>query len=505
MSAATRLTFLYPHLLRATSRTQPHQWAASTSSRSILTAVNSKRSVHGLRRAKSSFAPRHGKGVAPEEWEGQQQQQQQKDGAAAAEDSAATTEQKAGEHARATAGEGDRPAQNGTATTEPIKPEGAAARADKNGAPPDVILAAAPQSPPPADKTARSSDSKSEGSASAKQSSQTTESSREPTAEETKSTQAKEAAKSSGPLEAVLHMQPPDKIAQQHPSMSPPPYEHHFDSYSLVKQLEEGGYTTQQAVISMKGIRKLLAKNLHVAQQSLVSKSDVENETYLFSAACSELNTEVKNNRRIAEEELRQQRTHLQHEVDILTQSLNQEVATLNDTVKGMYNDRKQAVREEQKAMDSAIQKISYKISIDLTSDAKTEIEGVRWVLIWRSVLGIIFMAFLTLGTLRLATYEKQRKQEEERARKAEEGQRRAEEAKQRREEERLRRKEEEKRRKQEEDARKEEERRRKELQELQRKEDEEELMRYSPRNSTASDESVAARAVDDVETSSAN
>lgn len=52
---------------------------------------------------------------------------------------------------------------------------------------------------------------------------------------------------------------------------------------------------------------------------------------------------------------MRQQRTHLQHEVDILTQSLNQEVATLNDNVKGMYNDRKQAVREEQKALDSAV------------------------------------------------------------------------------------------------------------------------------------------------------
>ncbi|KAJ3483729.1 hypothetical protein NLG97_g7232 [Lecanicillium saksenae] len=299
-------------------------------------------------------------------------------------------------------------------------------------------------------------------------------------------------------------MQPPENVAQQHPSMSPPPYEHHFDSYSLVKQLEEGGYTPQQAVTSMKAIRKLLAKNLNVAQQSLVSKSDVENETYLFSAACSELNTEVKNNRRIAEEELRQQRTHLQHEVDILTQSLNQEVATLNDTVKGMYNDRKQAVREEQKAMDSAIQKISYKISIDLTSDAKTDIEGVRWILIWRSVLGIIFMAIMTLGTLRLATYEKQRKQEEERVRKAEEGKRRAEEAKQRREEEKQRRKEEERRRKEQEDARREEERRRQEAQELRRQEDEEELKRYGPRSS-ASDGGSAAKAVDDVESLSAN
>lgn len=52
---------------------------------------------------------------------------------------------------------------------------------------------------------------------------------------------------------------------------------------------------------------------------------------------------------------MRQQRTHLQHEVDILTQSLNQELLTLNDNVRGMFNDRKMAVREEQKAVDSAV------------------------------------------------------------------------------------------------------------------------------------------------------
>lgn len=157
------------------------------------------------------------------------------------------------------------------------------------------------------------------------------------------------------------------------------------------------------------------------------------------------------------------------------------------------------------------IQKISYKISIDLTSDAKTDIEGVRWILIWRSVLGIIFMAFLTLGTLRLATYEKQRKAEEERVRKAEEGKRRAEEARQRREDDKQRRREDEKRRKEEEDARKEEEdarkeeeRTRKESQELQRQEDEEELKRYGPRNGD-SDGSPSAKAVNDVESLSAN
>ncbi|KAL2213194.1 hypothetical protein CC79DRAFT_1316036 [Sarocladium strictum] len=235
-------------------------------------------------------------------------------------------------------------------------------------------------------------------------------------------TQSGEPQKPTGPLEAVLHMAPP----RQHPHMAPPPYVHHFDTYSLVKQLGDGGYSQAQAIEVMKGVRAILAQNLDVAQESLVSKSDVENETYLFRAACSELSTEIKNNRRLQDEQMRQQRTHLQHEVDILNQSLNQELLTLNDTVRGMFNDRKMAVREEQKSVESAVQQISYKISIMLSSDAKSEIEGVRWILIRRSVLGILFMAVLTLGTLRYATYVKQeRKEEAKRRKKLEEEERR--------------------------------------------------------------------------------
>ncbi|KAM0241242.1 hypothetical protein ACHAPO_002047 [Fusarium lateritium] len=236
------------------------------------------------------------------------------------------------------------------------------------------------------------------------------------TAEEERARIAREEAKQSGPLEAVLHMQPPEtkaKTTRPGPAMCPPPYVHHFDSYSLVKHLQGGGWSQEQATTSMKAIRTLLAENLEIAQSTLVSKSDVENETYLFTAACSELSTEIKNNRRLEEEQLRQQRTHLQHEVDILAQTLNQELHTLNDNVRGSFNDRKMAVREEQKVVESAVQQINYKISSVLSSDAKSEIEAVRWILIRRSVLGIIFMAVLTLGTLRYATYVSHERQRE--------------------------------------------------------------------------------------------
>jgi len=40
-----------------------------------------------------------------------------------------------------------------------------------------------------------------------------------------------------------------------------------------------------------------------------------------------------------------------------------------------------------------------------LNSDMKSEIEALRWVLIRRSVLGIVCLAVLTFGTLRYASY----------------------------------------------------------------------------------------------------
>ncbi|KFH49106.1 hypothetical protein ACRE_001070 [Hapsidospora chrysogenum ATCC 11550] len=323
----------------------------------------------------SSFAPRHGKAVAPEEVPG------------------------------------EKPLPPPSAGKD-VKPDGT-----KEGN--STVKSMVPTEPPPtAEPTpeekppAQANSNTSSSSSSSSESTQTEES--EPAPDDSKQGRSLK--------DVLLRMDPPPggKTRQQLQHMTPPPYVHHFDSYSLVKQLQDGGYTQAQAITAMKAIRALLAQNLDRAQESLVSKSDVENESYLFSAACSELGQEIKNNRRLRDEQIRQQRTHLQHEVDILTQSLNQEASTLNDNVRGMFNDRRMAVREEQKTADSAVQQINYKISTSLVSDSKSEIEGVRWILIRRSALGIFFMAMLTLGTVRYATYllnerqkEAERKKEE--------------------------------------------------------------------------------------------
>ncbi len=121
---------------------------------------------------------------------------------------------------------------------------------------------------------------------------------------------------------------------------------------------------------------------------------------------------------------------------------MSQDIMTLKDDVKGMFNDRRMNVREEQRNMESAvsrhsryadssiwtnlrtkIQQVNLKISVTLNSDSRSDIEGLRWVLIRRSVLGILFMAILTLSTIRWATYVSHERQREarEKARQAEE------------------------------------------------------------------------------------
>lgn len=149
----------------------------------------------------------------------------------------------------------------------------------------------------------------------------------------------------------------PNTVQADHraPHMNTPPYVHHFDTWGLVQDLEKGGWTREQSITTMKTVRQILLENMTLATEALVSKSNVENETYLFRAACSELKTEISTKRKAETEKSGTQRTQLQHEVDILSQKLDQQGTWLKDELKGMFDDRKMAVRNEQRSMESKV------------------------------------------------------------------------------------------------------------------------------------------------------
>ncbi|KAL2828218.1 hypothetical protein BDW59DRAFT_143368 [Aspergillus cavernicola] len=217
------------------------------------------------------------------------------------------------------------------------------------------------------------------------------------------------------PLEGVLHMPPPSSYLtpsttgphNQPTHMAAPPYVHHFDTYTLVQDLANGGFSDKQSVTIMKAVRKILQNNLDFAKHNLTSKSDVENETYLFQAACSELQSSLQTARNSEIQQQRASRTSLQHEADILSQRTNQELSGLKDDIKGMFNDHKMTVRELQRSIDTSVQELNYKITVSLNSDSKSEIEGLRWILTRRAALAIAISAFMILVFLRYSSSQK--------------------------------------------------------------------------------------------------
>ncbi|KAH7371994.1 hypothetical protein BKA66DRAFT_572557 [Pyrenochaeta sp. MPI-SDFR-AT-0127] len=217
------------------------------------------------------------------------------------------------------------------------------------------------------------------------------------------------------PLDSVLHMPSPQEEEEHKlPHLKTPPYVHHFDTYGLVRELtRNSAYTSPQSITIMKGVRQILLDNMELAREGLVSKSNVENQTYLFRAACSELKTEIGNTRKGEVEKMRTERGQLQHEVDILGQRLGQETSGLRDELKGLFDDRKMAVRQEQRSMETKIQEINYKITVALNSDARSEVEGLRWVLTRRAAIAVGISAFMLFVALKYMSYIQHHQQEE--------------------------------------------------------------------------------------------
>jgi hypothetical protein len=77
---------------------------------------------------------------------------------------------------------------------------------------------------------------------------------------------------------------------------------------------------------------------------------------YLFRAATSELKTEIKNSRKAEADKWRSERATVQYEVEILNQNVTQELLAVKDELKGLFDDRKMAVRMEQKQLEAKVQ-----------------------------------------------------------------------------------------------------------------------------------------------------
>ncbi|KAG9536180.1 hypothetical protein KCU71_g21718, partial [Aureobasidium melanogenum] len=100
----------------------------------------------------------------------------------------------------------------------------------------------------------------------------------------------------------------------------------------------------------------------------------------------------------------RTERTRLEHEVDILGQRMSQDSGNMKDELKGMFDDRKMSVQNEQRDIERKIQELNYRITVLLNSDSRSDVEGVRWIITKRAGVALLACVLMILGSIKFAS-----------------------------------------------------------------------------------------------------
>ncbi|OZJ02195.1 hypothetical protein BZG36_04757 [Bifiguratus adelaidae] len=176
-------------------------------------------------------------------------------------------------------------------------------------------------------------------------------------------------------------------------------YKHYFNTYKFVENLEKHGFTHDQAETIMKAIKWKLRASASKIGAEMLSRSDLDNETYLFKAALSELRTEIQILRRNDTVLLQTNLASINRDVEALSQKLREDVANMKSDIQLDMNNRKHEVREEEQRIERRIQELGAKTTIAL-GDVRTDLEGMRLETIWKGMIGIIIgsASVFTLG-----------------------------------------------------------------------------------------------------------
>ncbi|KAI9145773.1 hypothetical protein BKA69DRAFT_1049541 [Paraphysoderma sedebokerense] len=192
------------------------------------------------------------------------------------------------------------------------------------------------------------------------------------------------------------------------------PNHYSFDTYRMVRHLERNGFTRGQAVAIMRAMHAILADSSLKTRSEMLVSTDLENETYLYKAALSELRTELKVVRQNDYATVKSETDSISREIDSLNQRLRDDISNLKSDIQIDMNNRKSEIREEAKLTEFKVQEVNNKLTV-LCSDIKTDIETMKLettkVVSIRLFLGAVLTLFF-LSTLN--SYNRQQKERKE-------------------------------------------------------------------------------------------
>ncbi|KAJ2752448.1 hypothetical protein GGI19_003827 [Coemansia pectinata] len=165
-----------------------------------------------------------------------------------------------------------------------------------------------------------------------------------------------------------------------------------FDTHEMVDRLLSSGFTRGQATAIMTVVKRRVHENMAQVQAQMLTKSDLENDAYLFRAALQELRMEMQMTRKNDQSLLESQAAGISREIESLFQRTNDQIANLRSDIEIEMNNHKHDTSLEMKGMDMELHELATKYQM-LMGEMKTDIEAIKLGSIRRGLITVVLTA----------------------------------------------------------------------------------------------------------------
>ncbi|PIA14108.1 hypothetical protein COEREDRAFT_82935 [Coemansia reversa NRRL 1564] len=172
-----------------------------------------------------------------------------------------------------------------------------------------------------------------------------------------------------------------------------------FNTNSLVNQLMDAGLTLNQATLIMTLVKYRVYETMEQLKSNMLTKSDLENDAYLFRAALQELRTETQMIRKNDQAILESQAAAINRDIESLAQRLNDEIANLRSDIQIELNNHKHDSSHEMKNLDMELHALASKYQV-VMGEMKTDIEAVKLESIRRGLLAAVITTLSLLAII---------------------------------------------------------------------------------------------------------
>lgn len=170
--------------------------------------------------------------------------------------------------------------------------------------------------------------------------------------------------------------------------------EPYMDTYQVYKELRSAGFTSEQSDDIIQMICGQLNHKMSKVLEQYSHMYELENERYLFESAQQEIRVDITRSRE----------THIAESINS-TSVLERDFRTISDELSSdfiqMKNDNQVAITEQKlentlstKRIHLKIQETNHKITTELNSAMRSEIESLRWHLSRWGIIAILVSVF---------------------------------------------------------------------------------------------------------------